>query len=254
VSNHPLSVQLYTVRDAVAADLDAALARIAAIGFRTVELYGFVERAAEYRDLLAKHGLVASSAHAPFLSQDAAPIFAAALEVGVTSLIDPMSDPALWTTREGIGGVAATLNERAKQAAEHGIRVGYHNHWWEPASVDGTPALEIFAGMLDPEVILEVDTYWVEVGGGSAVETLRRLGDRVQFIHVKDGAISQDNKQQVAVGDGRMPVLDILAAAPQAVPVVELDDFDGDVFDALSDSFSFLTANAGFDDDQEGRA
>jgi sugar phosphate isomerase/epimerase len=175
-------VQLYTVRDAVAADLDAALGRIAAIGFRTVELYGFVDRAPEYRDLLAKHGLAASSAHAPFLSQDAAPI-------------------------------------------------------------DGTPALERFVELLDPEVILEVDTYWVEVGGGSAVETLGRLGDRVQFIHVKDGDISRDNTRQVAVGDGRMPVLDILAAAPQAVPVVELDDFDGDVFDALADSFAYLTSN-----------
>jgi len=320
VSKHPLSVQLYTVRDAVALDLDAALARLAAIGFRTVELYGFVERAAEYRDtlakhglvassahapflsqdaapifaaasevgvtslidpmsdpalwttrdgiaslaaigfrtvelygfvdrateyrdLLAKHGLVASSAHAPFLSQDAAPIFAAATEVGVTSLIDPMSDPELWTTRDGIASLAATLNERAKQAAEHGIRVGYHNHWWEPAPIDGTPALAIFADLLDPEVFLEVDTYWVEVGGGNAVEMLGRLGERVQFIHVKDGDISENNKAQVAVGDGRMPVLDILAAAPQAVPVVELDDFDGDVFDAITDSFAYLTAN-----------
>ena len=243
MSNHPLSVQLYTVRDAIADDLDGTLARIAAIGFRTVELYGFVERAAEYKDLLAEHGLSASSAHAPFLREDPAPIFAGALEVGVTSLIDPSSDPALWTTRDGIAGLAATLNERAKQAGDHGIRVGYHNHWWEPAPVDGTPAIEIFAELLDPAVILEVDTYWVEVGGGSAVETLGRLGDRVQFIHVKDGDGTRDNKAQVAVGDGRMPVLDILAAAPQAVPVVELDDFAGDVFDAVAASFAYLTAN-----------
>jgi sugar phosphate isomerase/epimerase len=243
VSKHPLSVQLYTVRDAVAADLDAALGRLAAIGFRTVELYGFVERAAEYRDVLAKHALVASSAHAPFLSQDAAPIFAAANVVGVTSLIDPMSDPELWTTREGVAGLAATLNERAKLAADHGIQVGYHNHWWEPAAIDGTPALEIFADLLDPEVILEVDTYWVEVGGGDAVQTLGRLGERVQFIHVKDGPVTREGNDQTAVGDGRMPVLEILAAAPQAVPVVELDGFNGDVFDALTDSFAYLTAN-----------
>ena len=244
MSKHPLSVQLYTVRDAVALDLDAALARIAAIGFRTVELYGFVERAAEYRDLLAKNGLVASSAHAPFLTQDVDAILAGAKEVGVTSLIDPMSDPeSQWRSREGVEQLAATLNDRAKRAADHGIRIGYHNHWWEPAPLDGTPAIEILADLLDPEVFLELDTYWVAVGGQDPVAMLERLGDRVQFIHVKDGAISSDNKQQVAVGDGRMPVLDILAAAPQAVPVAELDDFDGDVFDALTDSFAFLTSN-----------
>ena len=38
-------------------------------------------------------------------------------------------------------------------------------------------------------------------------------------------------------------MLDILAAAPQAVPVVELDGFAGDVFDALRDSFDYLVAN-----------
>lgn len=243
MSNHPLSVQLYTVRDAVAEDLGATLERIASIGFRTVEPYGFVEQVDEYARLLPEHGLTLSSAHAPFSSEDPAPIFAAAKRLGITNLIDPMSDPKLWTSRDGIAGLAATLNERAKLAADHGIRAGYHNHWWEPAPLDGTPALELFADLLDPEVFLEVDTYWVAVGGGDPVATLERLGDRVQFIHVKDGAISRENTEQVAVGNGRMPVLDILAAAPQAVPVVELDDFDGDVFDALADSFAYLTKN-----------
>jgi hypothetical protein len=76
-----------------------------------------------------------------------------------------------------------------------------------------------------------------------AVGLLERLRERVGFIHVKDGDVSRDNLSQVGVGSGRMPVLDILAAAPHAVRVVELDDFDGDVFDALADSVAFLTAN-----------
>ena len=88
--------------------------------------------------------------------------------------------------------------------------------------------------------MLEVDTYWAQVGGVPAVSLLERLGDRVRFIHVKDGDISRNNKAQVAVGGGRMPVADVLAAAPQAVRVVELDDVDGDVFEALADSITFL--------------
>lgn len=243
MTNRPLSVQLYTVRDALAADPDAALARIAEIGFRTVELFDFVDKAPLYRDLLAKHGLTASSAHGHILTQDPGPIFAAASVAGAPALIDPMTEPELWTDREAIAALATTLNERAKLGADLGIQVGYHNHWWEPVPVDGTPALEIFADLLDPEVILEVDTYWVQVGGGDAVGTLERLGDRVQFIHVKDGDISRDNKAQVAAGSGGMPILDILAAAPQAAPVAELDDYDGDVFDALAGSFAYLTAN-----------
>ncbi len=91
--------------------------------------------------------------------------------------------------------------------------------------------------------MLEVDTYWAQVAGASAPELLARLGDRVRFIHVKDGDISRDDLGQRAVGDGRMPVLDVLAAAPGAVRVIELDDYAGDVFDALERSVQFLAAH-----------
>jgi sugar phosphate isomerase/epimerase len=88
--------------------------------------------------------------------------------------------------------------------------------------------------------VLEVDTYWVEVGGVGAAELLARLGDQVQFLHVKDGPKTMDDTEQVAVGKGTMPVRDILRAAPQALAVGERDHHAGDVFTALRDSFTFL--------------
>lgn len=238
-----LSVQLYTVRDALAADLPGTLHRIADIGFRNVELFGFVQLADQYAELLPAAGLSAPSAHARMLGEDVEAIFAAATTIGVTTVIDPHIDRALWSTREQVTAAAASLNEIAKKGAQHGLTVGYHNHWWETENrIDGTTALEIFADHLDPEVVLEVDTYWAEVGGTSAIELLRRLGSRVQLIHVKDGAIDQDDQSQVAVGAGRIDVTGILAAAPQALRVVELDGFAGDVFDAVRDSFAYLTS------------
>ncbi|MDQ6657155.1 MAG: sugar phosphate isomerase/epimerase, partial [Actinomycetota bacterium] len=129
-------------------------------------------------------------------------------------------------------------------AAEHGVVVGYHNHWWETEnSIDGVPAIEVFAAELDDAVVLEVDTYWAEVGGVSAPELLSRLGDRVQLIHVKDGPATQRNEDQTAVGSGTLDIATILAAAPRARRVVELDDFTGDVFDAVRDSYAWMTAN-----------
>ena len=88
--------------------------------------------------------------------------------------------------------------------------------------------------------MLEVDTYWAEVGGVPAAALLERLGDRVRFLHVKDGAVTQDDQDQVAVGSGALDIAAILAAAPQAQQVVELDGFAGDVFDALRDSVTYL--------------
>jgi sugar phosphate isomerase/epimerase len=244
VSQSQLSVQLYTVREALARDLPGTLRRVADLGYRNVELFGFVELADQYSELLPTVGLVAPSAHAGLVGQDVAVIFEAAKKIGVTSVIDPAIDRALWTTKEDIARSATSLNEIAKIAADHGLTIGYHNHWWETENRIGeTTALEVFADQLDAGVFLEIDTYWAEVGGASAADLLRVLGERVQFIHVKDGPVTQDDQGQVAVGSGKIDVLGILAASPQALRVVELDGCDGDVFDALADSFAYLTAN-----------
>lgn len=244
MSHHPLSVQLYTVREALAVDAPGTFERLAEIGFTTVELFGFVHRADEFGELLPRFGLTPSSAHAKLLDEDVVQVFDAARALGITTVIDPNIPAEIWHDSDAVVLAADQLNEIARIAADIGITVGYHNHWWEfDGTLDGTTPFEAFVDNLDPEVILEVDTYWAQVGGVDAVALLGRLGERVRFIHVKDGDISRDNLAQVAVGNGAMPVLDVLAAAPDAVRVVELDDFDGDVFDALADSVAFLTAN-----------
>jgi sugar phosphate isomerase/epimerase len=244
VSQSQLSVQLYTVRDALATDLPGTLRRVADLGYQKVELFGFVDLADQYSELLPSVGLTAPSAHARLLDQDVATIFEAATKIGVTSVIDPHIDRTLWTTRDDIAAAAASLNEIAKIGADHGLTIGYHNHWWETEnSIDGVPALQVFADHLDAGVVLEVDTYWAEVGGFSAADLLRALGERVQLIHLKDGPVTHADEDQVAVGSGKVDILDILAAAPQALRVVELDGFRGDVFEALADSFTYLTAH-----------
>ncbi|WP_345751724.1 sugar phosphate isomerase/epimerase family protein [Microbacterium rhizophilus] len=242
VSAGELSVQLYTVREHIARDLPGTLGRLVEIGYRRVEPWGLVDRA----DLLAEHlpdlGLEAPTAHVHLLDADLDAVFAAAKRVGVTTIIDPHVPEENWTDREGVERVASRLCEIAERAADHGLRVGYHNHAFElERRIDGVAALEVFAAVAPASVVLEVDTYWAEVGGEPAVELLRRLGDRVQALHVKDGPRTKDDKEQVAVGDGILPIADILAAAPQALRVVELDDHAGDIFAALQRSFGFLT-------------
>lgn len=240
----PLSVQLYTVRDALSADLPGTLQRIADIGFTDVELFGYVDRADEYAAALQGAGLVAPSGHARLLAageQDLEGIFHATAQVGTQTLIDPHIDEARWTTREDVEAIARELSALAPRAADHGLTLGYHNHAFEFSNrIDGVSAYQVFADALSDDVVLELDTYWAKVGGDDPVAVLHTLGDRVRFLHVKDGDGSHDDKQQVAVGNGIMPIRDIIAAAPDAQQVVELDDHDGDVFQAVTDSYSFL--------------
>jgi sugar phosphate isomerase/epimerase len=238
------SVQLYTVRESLQADLPGTLARLADIGFRLVEPYDFMAFGS-LGEGLRSAGLTAPTTHAHFIGADAAPIFAAARRLGIGTVIEPFVDPHRWSSVEGVRAVAAELNAAAKLGAQHGVRVGYHNHAHELASVlDGRSALEVLADALDDAVVLEVDTYWAAVGGQDPVQLLARLGERVQALHIKDGPATPEPKDQVAVGSGSLPIWDIIAAAPDALRVIELDDCLGDRFQAVADSFAFLTKAA----------
>ncbi|GAB3519277.1 sugar phosphate isomerase/epimerase family protein [Arthrobacter monumenti] len=238
------SVQLYTVRTALERDLPGTIKQIAEIGYTAVEPYNFVATADQLAKAFAEYGLTAPSGHAPLLSADQEEIFEAAKKLGITTVIDPHVPADRWQSREDIQETARQLNAAAKRGADYGIRVGYHNHEFElEARIDGRSGLEVLAEYLNPEVVLEVDTYWAAVGGEDVASLLGRLGSRVRFLHVKDGPLTKNDKEQVAVGSGQMPVWDVIAAAPELeLAVVELDDFDGDVFIAVQDSFNYLKA------------
>lgn len=242
----PLSVQLYTVREALEDDLDGTIDRLASMGFERVEPYNFAANADALGAALSRNGMSAPSGHAPLLDGDRDLIFEAARTLGIGTVIDPLVDPVRWSTEEAIVQTAQALNEVAALGAEYGITVGYHNHWWEVGTdFGGRTGLEVLAEALDPAVVLEVDTYWVAVGGHDPAELLGKLGNRVRFIHIKDGAVDRDNKSQVAVGAGRMDIPSVLAAAASVeVGVIELDDSAGDLFQALEDSLRYLQSDA----------
>ncbi|MET3720526.1 sugar phosphate isomerase/epimerase [Arthrobacter sp. UYEF21] len=239
------SIQLYTLRNAIQEDLPGTIRKVAEIGFTQVEPYNFVATAKELGAELKENGLTAPSGHAPLLSQDQDEIFAAAKDLGISTVIDPFIPADRWQTAEDIQATAAGLNAAAKKGAEYGIRVGYHNHAWElESSIEGRTALEFFADLLDPELVLEVDTYWVAVGGQDPVDILAKLGDRVKLIHIKDGPLNTDTKAQLPAGRGKVPVLDVIAAATSLeVGVVEFDDYAGDIFEGIAESLAYLNNN-----------
>ena len=237
-----LSVQLYTLREALAADTDLTLGQLAELGFTLVEPFGLPKTAASLRPSLERYGLTAPTAHGKFLDEDQDEVFGAARDLGVQTLIQPSTDPARWQDAADIAAIAEALNQAAATAAGYGLRVGYHNHHFELESrIEDRHALEVLADQLSPEVVLEVDTYWAYAGGADVPALLGRLGDRVAALHVKDGDGTLNTKAQTAVGSGILPVLDFLAAAPHALRVVELDDSAGDRMQAVADSRTYLS-------------
>ncbi|MFJ9085514.1 sugar phosphate isomerase/epimerase family protein [Streptomyces sp. NPDC102384] len=246
------SVQLYSVREALEADFDGTIRRLAEIGYRRVEPCAFETRVEAFSAAFAEHDITAPTGHtfliptgemAPDLDQ----VFTAARRLGIGTVVHPVVPPERWQDIEAVRDTAAQLNAAAKKGAEYGLRVGYHNHDWEIASkIKDTTALEALVSLLDPDVVLEVDTYWAAVGGEDPARLLQQLGERVVAIHIKDGPATKDTAAQLPAGQGRMDVWGIIEAAPHLeVGIVEFDDYAGDIFEGVTSSLRYLEAGPG---------
>jgi sugar phosphate isomerase/epimerase len=220
------------------------LRRIADFGYGAVEPYDVRTDPEQLRADLDEAGLAVCSVHAKILDGDDDVLLRGTRTVGADTVIVPWVPPERFADAEAIAVLAGQLNEAAVKAADHGLRLGYHNHDFELSSiVGGRPALEVLADALDPAVILEVDTYWAAVGGQDVPALLGRLGDRVRYLHVKDGPVTRHG-QQTAVGSGLMTVPEILSSCPSAEwHVVELDYCATDMLTAVGDSLAWLAGH-----------
>jgi sugar phosphate isomerase/epimerase len=268
----PPSVQLYSVRDAVADDLSGTVARLAEIGFTKVEPYGFADAPDATAAALTAAGVTAPTGHAAVIdADDAERFFEAAKTIGLETVIDPFIPSDRWQTADDVAAIAERVNVLTEQAAGYGLRFGYHNHQWEFVNkVDGRSVYDLFVEQISAATVLEVDTFWATVGGADAPALLRSLGDRVVALHIKDGKVSGDIatalpssesalvvpdalkaafEQQTPAGQGDVDVTAILAAAPAALRVVEFDAYAGDVFEGIAESYAWLAEN-----DTEARA
>ncbi len=258
------SIQLFTVRDAMDQDLDGAIAEVANRGFKAVEPYDFVRRADRIAKALETNGLDAPSGHAfvvmeSFVNPDGSPTdnenptwdetFDAAEILGMTTIVEPYTDPALWSDRKEVDHIATRLNEASRAAAKRGLKVGYHNHNHElEAEFDGMTGLEYLASQLDHEVALEVDIYWVQRAGTDPVELMTKLGDRVKLVHVKDGTLDPEAiskyppEDQVPCGHGKVRLKETIDAIPDLeLAIIEFDYYPGDdLFDAVEESRIYL--------------
>lgn len=238
-----LAVQLYTVREALAEDVEGSLRRLAEMGYEGVESFGpYNERLCTEPALLADLGLeLCSVHHMPPPRGDAGRravelVARAGCRRLVTGLFGP--DFAGETT---LRRACDQVNESVALAREAGLSTGLHNHWWEFEPLpDGPMADEILLDALDPDLFFEVDVYWARTAGRDPAAVVERLGARVPLLHLKDGPAVLD-APQVALGDGVIDLPAVVRAARHADWfIAELDHCATDMFDALARSRDYL--------------
>ena len=240
-----VSIQMWTVRKEAERSVRDTLARLSSIGYKAVEtagLYGLSPAA--MRAELADAGLELSSAHTRLPDKEnAEATFAEFTELGAPAVF-PSLPAESFADDDAISRAADAFNAVAPVAKSHGIELGYHNHWWEFArGEDGKLGYDKFVERLGPDVTLEVDTYWAQVGGVDAADLVRSLGNRVHYLHIESGPIESRGDNHTAVGDGKMDV-DRVLSANGAVrwDIVELDGCEGDIWEKVRRSFEYLSA------------
>ena len=237
-----ISVQLYSVRELLASDFEGVIRKIAGMGYAGVETAGFPGTTPTAAARLFKEaGLKVVSAHAGLpLGEKQNELLDKVLGVGSPIYVVPSVKP------DDVASVAATqrfcdrLNEAAGVCRAHGLKFGYHNHGLEMADLGGTRVYQVMNAALDPDIVFEVDTYWVKVAGLDPAGVISELGPRASLLHLKDGPLTRE-APMVALGAGLMDIPALLKAARYLeTPIVEFDRYAGDILADLKQSLDYL--------------
>lgn len=195
-----VGLQLYTIRDAMTADVPGTLKKISDLGYKNVELanyadgkfYGYLPT--EFRKMVNDLGMDIVSSHT---SVEAAGITMESAKkmaddhalLGVKYCVQPWVEEVNRNI-ESYKKMIADWNQVGAVMKEVGIQFGYHNHNFEFANIDGVvPYYDIFMPEMDSNLItMELDMYWATKAGQDPVEMFNKYPGRFQLFHFKDMA------------------------------------------------------------------
>jgi sugar phosphate isomerase/epimerase len=212
-----VALQLYTVRDAISDRFIEGLEDVARIGYKFVEFAGFGNsNAKDVARAMDRLDLKASGAHVPLgVLVDQQSIVDDLHEIGCAHATLPWIPEEMrsdWVT------TASKLDNCAEDLAAQGIAFGYHNHAFEFES-DGWERLTT----LSKRTNFQLDVFWAEKAGHSAVKWIEKLSGRLPSIHCKD--LGKDGAD-IEIGEGVLDWRAILDAASDAgveTLVLEMD-------------------------------
>jgi sugar phosphate isomerase/epimerase len=239
--NTVIACQLYTLRDFLKtpADIAATLKKVKQIGFGAVQLsaLGPID-AKELANILNGEGLICCATHTSLEKLRDQP----------QQVID---EHAIWNchytalghfkTNSGAGWkqFAADYSAIASKYKSSPVKVGYHNHNHELVKFEGKTAMQIMLDDCSPDVWMEIDTYWIQAGGGDPCEWIAKCSGRIPCVHFKDMTVTNDRQQLMAeVGEGNLNWKGIISACKSAGVkwyIIEQDNCNGrDPFESIA--------------------
>lgn len=203
-SSPRISLQLYSVRGDCAKDFDAALEKVAKMGFAGVEFAGYhnyAEKAKELRKRLDDLGLIAAATHigtGSFRGETLKKTIEFHQTIGCRYLMVPGDGD--FTNPDKSKALAETFNKTAAVLKPLGMYCGYHNHKHEFNKDGDKTYWDLFAERTSKDVVLQQDCGWSADAGYNPVELIKRYPGRTKVTHFKPTVIGGDKTKKAILG------------------------------------------------------
>lgn len=254
-----LAIQLYTIRDAISQNLEKALEKLAASGYKELEIYGyngtfFGKSRTEFQSILKNTGLQVISSHHTTGIIDKSPgtllnNWEKSVDdlnfLGAKYMVCPYLFPEERTAAH-YKKLPELLENSGEVTQKAGIQMAYHNHDFEFEQWDDKG--NIYDFILENSsaklVKMELDLYWISKAGLDPVSYFEKHPGRFPLWHVKD--MQKDSKDFAEIGNGTIDFKRIFEAREKAGLkhwFVEQDSSDKDMFESISISRDYIQKN-----------
>jgi len=220
--NSTIGLQLYTLREDLEKDPKSTLMKVANIGYGNVETFYNYEqnkgsgkfwglKTAELKKILDDNNLRSDSGHyalPTFLTlgkgndQELKEQADIAVNLGQHYLVVPV--PPMHTggnlSLADFQFMAEQLNRGGEYGKSLGLKIGYHNHFWEfrPLNAEGKTGYQILLEETEPDLVaFELDLFWAIKSGADPLQLFSTYPKRFEMWHVKD---IDKSKQEVIIG------------------------------------------------------
>ena len=257
-----IGLQLYTLRDAMQKDPMGTLARVAKMGYTTMEgatytgsglFYGMAPAA--FAKELKKTGLTMPSSHYRLGEEQekGQPVQGTMLhgwdkavddaaQVGVKYMVCAYLSDAERGGLDHYKYVADQLNKAGERCKKAGIQLCYHNHDFEFIAQDGKMPYDLLLAADKELVKMELDLYWATKAGQDPVALFKKHPGRFPLWHVKD-MDKTPARNFTEVGNGSIDFKRIFAQSKLSGMkyfFVEQDQTPGSPFDSIQKSITHI--------------
>ncbi len=249
----PIGLEIYTVREEFAKDPEGTLKKVAAVGYKEVEVSG--ELAPEkLRTYVHAANLTVPSGYFenPKDLEGWKPQVERGHAYGLRYIVvgdNPQIDAEAWKKR------AELYSECGKLAQKAGMQFCYHAHYHEFARNGGESGYDIMLKQCDPRLLkMEMDVFWATYAGQDPLQYFQKYPGRFPLLHIKDfkpgfatstSDFPYDNGPNpfAPAGKGRIDWKAIFAHAGQAGTqhiFVEQDRCDVSPLESIKISYDYL--------------